>query len=98
MGRCNAELGALMHNTERKVSSSVSWLKNSKDSRKPYEDRYRLLTRDIPLVGKSGRGELLAVMDGIGGASMGMAAAQAVLMLWSGSIKRLPSLVLMFRA
>jgi serine/threonine protein phosphatase PrpC len=67
-----------MHNTESKGSAAVSWLKNSKDNRKPYEDRYRFLTRDIPLVGASGRGELLAVMDGIGGAPMGMAAAQAI--------------------
>ena len=67
-----------MYNTERKGSAAVSWLKNNKDKHKPYEDRYRLLTRDITLVGSSGRGELLAVMDGIGGAPMGMAAAQAI--------------------
>jgi len=67
-----------MNNIERKGNAAVSWLKNAKSTNKPYEDRYRLLTVDIPLVGKSGRGELFAVIDGIGGASMGMAAAQAV--------------------
>ena len=64
-----------MNNTERKGCAAVSWLKNAKSTRKPYEDRYRLLTKDIPLVGKSGRGELFAVLDGIGGAPRGMAAA-----------------------
>ncbi len=67
-----------MNNTERKGCAAVSWLKNAKNIRKPYEDRYRLLSKDIPLVGKSGRGELFAVLDGIGGAPRGMQAAQAV--------------------
>jgi serine/threonine protein phosphatase PrpC len=67
-----------MNNTEKKGSAAVSWLKNAKSTRKPYEDRYRLLSKDIPLVGRSGRGELFAVMDGIGGAPRGMQAAQAV--------------------
>ena len=67
-----------MNNTEKKGSAAISWLKNAKSSRKPYEDRYRLLSKDIPLVGRSGRGELFAVLDGMGSAPMGMAAAQAV--------------------
>ena len=67
-----------MNNTERKGCAAVSWLKNIKSSSKPYEDRYRLLSMDIPLVGKSGRGELFAVLDGIGGAPRGMQAAQAI--------------------
>jgi protein phosphatase len=67
-----------MNNTERKGCAAVSWLKNAKSSSKPYEDRYRLLTKDISIVGKSGRGELFAVLDGIGGAPRGMQAAQAV--------------------
>ena len=67
-----------MKNTERKGCAAVSWLKNAKSTQKPYEDRYRLLTKDIPVVGKSGRGELFAVLDGIGGAPRGMQAAQAV--------------------
>jgi protein phosphatase len=67
-----------MNNTERKGCAAVSWLKNAKSTKKPYEDRYRLLSKDIPLVGRSGRGELFAVLDGIGGAPRGMAAAQAI--------------------
>lgn len=67
-----------MNNTERKGNAAVSWLKNIKRSSKPYEDRYRILTADIPLVGRSGRGELFAVLDGMGGAPRGMQAAQAV--------------------
>lgn len=67
-----------MNNTERKGCAAVSWLKNAKSTQKPYEDRYRLLSKDIPLVGKSRRGELFAVLDGMGSAPMGMAAAQAV--------------------
>jgi serine/threonine protein phosphatase PrpC len=67
-----------VNNTERKGCAAVSWLKNAKSSSKPYEDRYRLLTKDISIVGKSGRGELFAVLDGIGGAPRGMQAAQAV--------------------
>ena len=75
MGICQ---GGRMNHTERKGNAAVSWLKNAKSTSKPYEDRYRMLTADIPLVGKSGRGELFAVIDGISGAPMGMAAAQAV--------------------
>jgi len=41
-----------------------------------YEDRFRLLTRDAPLVRKSGRGEIFAVFDGIGKARKGREAAQ----------------------
>ncbi len=67
-----------MNQTEKKSSAAVSWLQNAKRNGKLYEDRYRLLTRDIPIVGKSRRGEIVAVLDGIGGAPMGMAAAQAV--------------------
>jgi serine/threonine protein phosphatase PrpC len=66
-----------MHNSERKGSAAVSWLKNSK-GKSHYEDRYRLLTKDIQLVGKSGRGELFAVLDGMGSAPLGMASAQLV--------------------
>jgi len=67
-----------MTTTEKKGNAAVSWLKNVKGPGKPYEDRYRFLSRDIPLVARGGRGELFAVMDGIGGAPKGMAAAQAV--------------------
>jgi len=66
-----------MHNTERKGSAAVSWLKNSK-GKSHYEDRYRLLTKDISLVWKSRRGELFAVLDGMGSCPLGMASAQLV--------------------
>ncbi len=41
-----------------------------------YEDRYRLLGGAVPLVERSGRGHLFAVMDGVGAAPRGMNAAQ----------------------
>lgn len=64
-----------MIRTERKENAAVSWIKSPKHA---YEDRYRLLTRDIPVVGQSCKGELFGVLDGIGSAPMGMAAAQAI--------------------
>jgi serine/threonine protein phosphatase PrpC len=53
-------------------------MKNAKATRKPYEDRYRLLSGDISMVCRSGRGEIFAVLDGIGSAPRGMQAAQAM--------------------
>jgi serine/threonine protein phosphatase PrpC len=44
----------------------------------PYEDRYRLLGNSHPHVRSAGRGHVYAVMDGVGGAPMGMHAAQLV--------------------
>lgn len=64
-----------MKQTETRECAAVSWLKSPKHA---YEDRYRLLTRDIALVGKAERGQLFGVFDGIGSAPMGMAAAQAM--------------------
>jgi serine/threonine protein phosphatase PrpC len=61
-------------NCETKGSAAVAWLKGTKH--KFYEDRYRLLSREIPLVALQGRGELFAVFDGIGSAPKGMSAAQ----------------------
>lgn len=61
-------------NCERKGTAAVAWLKGTKH--RFYEDRYRILTRDIPLVASKGRGEIYAVFDGIGSAPMGMNAAQ----------------------
>lgn len=55
---------------------AVGWAQGR--SHKNYEDRYRLLTRQIPLVQVTGRGELLAVMDGVGSAPQGLQAAQSV--------------------
>jgi protein phosphatase len=42
----------------------------------PYEDRFRLLGATHPQVAAGARGHLYAVMDGVGGAPMGMQAAQ----------------------
>ena len=67
-----------MNQTERKGNAAVSWLKNAKGNGKPYEHRYRMLTKEVPLVRKLGRGEIVAVLDGIGTVPLGMAAAQAV--------------------
>lgn len=44
----------------------------------PYEDRYRLLGEGHPRVRAARRGHVYAVMDGVGGAPMGMRAAQLV--------------------
>ena len=41
-------------------------------------DRFRLLTRNAPLVREAGRGELFAVFDGIGSKKLGGEAAQAM--------------------
>lgn len=62
-----------MNQTEQKGNAAVSWLLSPKH---PYEDRYRLLPKDIPLVKAANRGELFAVLDGIGSAPKGMSAAQ----------------------
>ena len=43
-----------------------------------YEDRYRQLRENHPLVAEAGRGLLFAVMDGVGSASRGMQAAQLI--------------------
>lgn len=59
---------------DERQSAAVLWLKGSRH--KLYEDRFRLLTRDIPIVRQRGAGELLAVADGVGSAPMGMQAAQ----------------------
>jgi serine/threonine protein phosphatase PrpC len=61
--------------TEQKGNSAVSWLASPKHR---YEDRYRLLPKEISLIKSANRGELFAVFDGIGSASMGMSAAQAM--------------------
>lgn len=65
-----------MSHAEQRGKSAVAWLKGTKH--RLYEDRYRLLPREVPLVGKANRGELFAVCDGIGSAPMGMCAAQTI--------------------
>ncbi|HED00471.1 MAG TPA: protein serine/threonine phosphatase 2C family protein [Proteobacteria bacterium] len=59
---------------EKKGSAAVAWLRGTKH--RFYEDRYRLLPREIPLVGRQNRGELFAVFDGMGSAPEGRRAAQ----------------------
>jgi serine/threonine protein phosphatase PrpC len=61
---------------ETKDRVAVAWAIGTTHHR--YEDRYRLLSADIPLVASAGRGELFAVLDGIGGAPQGMRAAQTM--------------------
>ncbi len=41
-----------------------------------YEDRFRLLSAEVPIVAEAGRGEMFAVFDGMGGLRQGMHAAQ----------------------
>lgn len=62
-------------NTEVRENSAISWLPSPHH---PYEDRFRMLSRDVPLVAKSNIGELYAVFDGVGSAPKGMAAAQTM--------------------
>lgn len=59
---------------EKRQGVAVSWSKGTKH--RFYEDRYRILSRDVPLVAPAGRGEIFAVFDGIGSAPRGMSAAQ----------------------
>jgi len=59
---------------DQRESAAVSYLKGTKH--KYYEDSFRMLPRDIPLVEQKKRGELFAVFDGIGSAPEGRHAAQ----------------------
>jgi serine/threonine protein phosphatase PrpC len=59
---------------EERGTAAVAWLKGTKH--RYYEDRYRMLSNDIPLVQQKRRGEIFAVFDGIGSAVRGRDAAQ----------------------
>lgn len=59
---------------EERGTAAVAWLKGTKH--RYYEDRYRMLSNDIPLVQQTSRGEVYAVFDGIGSAERGRDAAQ----------------------
>ena len=61
---------------DRRGQAAVSF--STGKTHRYYEDRYRLLTKDIPVVREQGRGEVYAVFDGIGGAPKGRDAAQAM--------------------
>jgi serine/threonine protein phosphatase PrpC len=57
-------------------NATAAWQKGPRH--KFYEDRFRMLCLPIPLVKQSTKGEVFAVMDGVGSAPQGMAAAQKV--------------------
>lgn len=59
---------------EERRGAAVLWLKGA--THRHYEDRFRLLNRDVPLVSGSAVGEIFAVADGVGSAPLGMSAAQ----------------------
>lgn len=61
---------------EERGRAAVAWARGVSHDR--YEDRYRLLTDAVPLVARLGRGELVAVFDGVGGLRPGMRSAQAM--------------------
>ena len=59
---------------EERGTAAVAWLKGTKH--RYYEDRYRMISKDIPLVQQKNHGEVFAVFDGIGSAPRGRDAAQ----------------------
>lgn len=61
---------------EERGSATVVWQQGPRH--KFYEDRYRLLCRSVPLVGRAKNGEIFAVCDGVGSAPRGRDAAQEV--------------------
>lgn len=71
----DGEMSKLIHIEERDTIT-VGWAKGF--SHRLYEDRYRILTKGVPIVSKSERGEVFAVLDGMGGLRHGMQAAQII--------------------
>jgi PPM family protein phosphatase len=61
-------------NCEVRGNAAVAWLKGTKN--KLYEDRYRLLSQDVPLIRRLERGQMFAVFDGIETAPEGRRPAQ----------------------
>lgn len=61
---------------ESRGNATVAWQKGPRH--KFYEDRFRLLCNPVPLIAQANRGEIFAVLDGVGSAPKGMAAAQVV--------------------
>ncbi len=57
----------------RGEAAVVAWYKGK--SHQHYEDSFRLLPREVPVVGSQDRGEIYAVFDGIGGCPMGRSSA-----------------------
>ncbi len=58
---------------ESRGSATVAWYRGLEHPY--YEDSFRLLPREVPVVGSQDRGELYAVFDGIGGCPQGRSAA-----------------------
>ena len=73
---------------ENRDGVSVSWSLGTKH--RLYKDRYCILSRDVPLVARAGRGETFAVFDGIGSAPRGMFAAQEMA-AWMARFYREPA-------
>ena len=61
---------------DRRKAAAAASLKGTRHHL--YEDAYRMLPNDVPLVKKSKRGELFGVFDGIGSASKGKEAADVI--------------------
>lgn len=59
---------------EIKGNTVVAWAKGSKHQF--YEDRYRILSKEVKIVDRQNRGELFGIFDGIGSAPKGREAAQ----------------------
>ena len=69
---------------------AVLWFKGA--THRHYEDRFRMLSGDVPLVAGSPVGQVFAVADGVGSAPLGMSAAQhlcdRLTALYGGSVER----------
>ena len=61
---------------DRRKAAAAACLKSTRHHL--YEDAYRMLPKDVPLVKELDRGELFGVFDGIGSAQRGKEAAQAM--------------------
>lgn len=73
---------------QRGETVAVGWAQGRSHAK--YEDRFRMLTKHIPMVAATGLGELLAVCDGVGSAPLGVQAAQAVCDALIGAYKTPP--------
>jgi len=62
--------------SETRGCAAIAYAKGT--SHRFYEDRFRLLTSEAPVVRRANRGQLFAVFDGISTAPKGMSAAQAM--------------------
>ncbi len=62
------------YTVEQRGRSTVGYMRGF--THHNYEDRFRLLSLDVPIVADAGRGEMFAVFDGMGGLRQGMHAAQ----------------------